>query len=678
MADRRYTAFISYSHRDKRIANWLHHALETYRLPPHLIAQGKHERLRPIFKDRDELAAAESLDEAIESAILHSDALIILCSPAAAESPWIAREIDCYKRLNGDRGVLPVVVEGDPPDCFPAPLLVHYEDGAPTERKAEPVAADMRPEGDGRKLAKLKLVAALTGVDLDHLVQRDAARRQRKLAVVAGVSALGMIGTSALAAYAIDQRNEAREQRAEADGLIEYMLTDLRQQLEPVGRLELLDGVGQRAMDYYARQKLSDLSATELGRRARAVQLVAEVQNLRGNNAEALPAFRQSARTTAELLARRPDDPERMFNHGQSLFWVGYIAWQHGKMDEAKTAMQAYADISHELAAKDRTNFDWQLEESYSLSNLGTMAQSEGELKKALVLFRKHVATMDSISQAQGRPAQYEIERAGGYSWISSTLGQLGRVKEATAAREEELRILDAVLKSDPANSEARMGRIYSLANLGQNHAYGRHRAKADRFYDEAITEFDGLSAADPENTLLLELVRSALRGKALLCWSQGRDAETTRLFDRLERIQTRLRALDPDNYEWTVTDHASLDLIRALTDRRGQPPASLIRTADRWKDAIKPEDKDAEWMLIAGHLIRGFAFERSGRSKAARAAFNRALAVPETKGEIVNFKALALRGVAARRAGDAETLRKIERRLDELDVDPMIDDRLT
>ena len=292
MAERHYKAFMSYSHRDRQVANWLHRALETYRLPPHMIAAGKAERLRPIFKDRDELPASDSLGDAIETAIRSSDALIVLCSPAAAASPWIAREVDLYKRIHGDRGVMPVVVEGEPPGNFPAPLLVHYENGEPTDREAEPIAADMRPEADGRKLAKLKLVAGLAGVDLDHLVQRDAARRQRKLVMVAGASALGMIGTTALSAYAIDQRNEAREQRAEADGLIEYMLTDLRKQLEPVGRLELLDGVGKRAMDYYARQKLADLSATELGRRARATMLVAEVQNLRGNNAEAPPAFR--------------------------------------------------------------------------------------------------------------------------------------------------------------------------------------------------------------------------------------------------------------------------------------------------------------------------------------------------------------------------------------------------
>ena len=35
----RYRAFISYSHSDERWAQWLHRALETYRLPRHLVGR---------------------------------------------------------------------------------------------------------------------------------------------------------------------------------------------------------------------------------------------------------------------------------------------------------------------------------------------------------------------------------------------------------------------------------------------------------------------------------------------------------------------------------------------------------------------------------------------------------------------------------------------------------------
>ena len=677
MAERRYKAFISYSHRDKAIAGWLHRALETYRLPKHLLDSGKAERLHPIFKDREELPAADSLGDAIALAIESSDALIVLCSPAAAKSPWIAREIDLYKRLNGDRGVFPVIVDGEPPDNFPAPLLVHYENGQPTEAKSEPIAADLRPEGDGKKLAKLKLVAGLAHVDLDTLVQRDSARRQKRLAMVAAASVLGMVGTSGLALYAIDQRNEAREQRAEADGLIEYMLTDLREQLEPVGRLELLDGVGKRAMDYYARQKLADLSATELGRRVRAVQLVAEVQNLRGNNEEALPAFRQAARTTEELLARDPDNPEAMFNHGQSLFWVGYIAWQHGQMDEAKRAMEAYADISTRLAAMDRSNLEWQMEEAYSLSNLGTMAVDDGELSRALRYFERSAEDTDRVALAEGRPDARQIELAGCLSWIATTLKQLGRISEAIDVRRDELAIYDTIIAADPANNEARKGRIFAASGLGQMLMLQGNKSDARSHLDSSITEADRLIASDPDNTLLHELTRGGISHRAMLAWSQGDHALATRNFDRLERLQNDLRRRDPKNYQWNVADPASLELKRALTDRSQAPPESLRRMTGNSRDIARKADRESEWMLVAASLIDGFAYERENNFKAARESFRNAATVPETKGERIDLNAIALRAKAAEKAGQAKIAARMNKKLAELEVDPVIDDRL-
>src|SRR6476659_4338089 len=66
----RYYAFLSYSHDDEEIADWLHDELEGFRVPHSL--QGRltengtvPKRLTPIFRDRHELAAADDLTEEI-------------------------------------------------------------------------------------------------------------------------------------------------------------------------------------------------------------------------------------------------------------------------------------------------------------------------------------------------------------------------------------------------------------------------------------------------------------------------------------------------------------------------------------------------------------------------------------------------------------------------------------
>ena len=58
---------------------------------------------------------------------------------------------------------------------------------------------------------------------------------------VAGGSLVGMVVASGLAVTAIQARDAARDQRREAEGLVGFMLGDLRTKLEPIGRLDVLD-----------------------------------------------------------------------------------------------------------------------------------------------------------------------------------------------------------------------------------------------------------------------------------------------------------------------------------------------------------------------------------------------------------------------------------------------------
>ncbi|MBB3764390.1 toll/interleukin-1 receptor domain-containing protein [Sphingomicrobium lutaoense] len=678
MGERRYKAFLSYSHRDKAVANWLHRALETYRLPEDLVAEGAPERLHPIFKDREELAAADDLGAAIREAIHESQAMIVLCSPDAAASPWIAKEVDAFKREHGDRDVYPVVVAGEPPDNFPPPLRTHYEHGAPGEGLAEPVAADLRPEGDGRKLARLKLVAGLAGVPLDRLVQRDQARKQKRLAMVAAASLLGMVGTSGLALYAIDQRDEAREQRAEADGLIEFMLTDLRKQLEPVGRLELLDSVGARALDYYARQKLKEMSHSELGRRARAVQLVAEVQNLRGNNEAALPAFREAARTTAELLERRPDDPEAMFNHGQSLFWVGYIAWQHERLDEARRALRGYADISERLAAKDRTNLDWQMEAAYSQTNLGALAVEEGRHEEALAYFEQGVRDTERVAQAEGRPPARMISVAEAESWVSTTLASLGRWRDSARSRMRQIEVYRSILEQDANNHDALQGLVFALGQMGMIHMMtGEHRA-AQSDLDEAIAGARTLRAADADNTLSVELALDAWINRGLLHFAQGRDQLAREDFRTARELAADLARRDRDNPVWNKDNLARVDLHEALTVEKAMAPRAMAELAGRWISRLADEPVKYEWELVAAHLLHGEAMRREGRAGDARTAWRKALAVAGKEADPNGYRSLALKAAAAERLGERSRAREYRGRLQRMGIDPPIDEGLT
>jgi TIR domain-containing protein len=124
----KYRAFISYSHADANWAKWLHRALEGFRIDKDLVGRETAtgaipKALRPIFRDRDEFTAGQTLSDQTLAALDASHALIVICSPPAANSRYVNEEIRLFKSRHPEQPVIPLIVEGKPgdpePECFP-------------------------------------------------------------------------------------------------------------------------------------------------------------------------------------------------------------------------------------------------------------------------------------------------------------------------------------------------------------------------------------------------------------------------------------------------------------------------------------------------------------------------------------------------------------------------------
>ena len=213
---KRYAAFISYSHANAEWAKWLHEKLEKFVLPEKktktvkgakvavhvalrkksrtgkkkqrmldvlpverwkeslidfkddvvaevrgmlkrksVAAEGR--RIYPVFRDQDELPTSADLSTAINDALRRSEFLLVICSPAAAQSRWVNEEVRLFKILGRESRILAMVVDGEPNasyenkggrteiECFP-PALRYWvdKDGETTEQRVEPLAADLR------------------------------------------------------------------------------------------------------------------------------------------------------------------------------------------------------------------------------------------------------------------------------------------------------------------------------------------------------------------------------------------------------------------------------------------------------------------------------------------------------------------------------------------------------
>ena len=650
-----YYAFLSYSHKDQMMVDWLHRELERFRVPRVLAGQLTPngvipKRLTPIFRDRHELAAADDLGEEIREALAASRYLIVLCSPDAARSRWVNAEIETFKRTRPDGCVLAAIVGGDPfasdvagrenEECFPPALREKYDRrGRPTGKRAEPLAADLRESGDGKRTGFLKLVAGMLEVGLDDLVQRDTTQRHRRLAYATAASIAGMAITSSLAVAALQARDAARDQRREAEGLVAFMVGDLKDKLEPIGRLDALDGVGSRVLAYYSKQDTSELTDAALIQRARALSLTAQVAYLRGDYDGASRLYREAMAGTGEAVSRDPEDAKRLFDHAQNVFWVGELARARGQTDRAITAYSEYKRLADRLVEIEPDNLKWRMEALYGVENLGISLYNKRRFPEAARQFESALRPMESLASVDLGNRTYQKELSTVFAWLADAQRAQGNLGAAVRLRERQISLLNGVIASGVTDVEFRQHLVPAHQALG---ILLMSQGQSRRGLDElrlAVDEADRLVPIEPDNKLWKGLAANAKLELAKALHSLGRNDEAARQTGAACSIVARLGAARPVSSRQT----ACLTLRSRLALESGANAVALALAqqalasaqAERSEDPVKDRHR-----VAAAFRLRGDVRQQMGDREQARIDWSSALAsippgVPETTFEM-------------------------------------------
>jgi tetratricopeptide (TPR) repeat protein len=306
----RYSAFISYNHRDREWAKWLHRALEHYRVPKRLWGRPAPwgelgARLPPVFRDRDELATSADLAASVRAALAEAATLVVICSPNSARSRWVDEEIRTFIAQGRARLIRLIIVDGEPhsgdpaTECLPPSLV---QEGAP-----EPLAADVRAEADGKQGAKLKVLAGILDVPYDELRQREAARRQRRLIALATAASVGFLIMSALTAFALASRADAVRQRHVAE---QRTLTAERTLDFVKGMFAVADPSEARGATITAREILDGAAQKLDGSLAGEPTVKAELGLTLSEVYGALGLYQESDGLVRRTLALSPVEPE--------------------------------------------------------------------------------------------------------------------------------------------------------------------------------------------------------------------------------------------------------------------------------------------------------------------------------------------------------------------------------
>jgi tetratricopeptide (TPR) repeat protein len=639
----KYRAFLSYSHRDKAWGKWLHSGLESYRIDKDLIGRETPtgpvpKTLRPIFRDREDFSAGHSLTAQTIAALEASQFLIIICSPNAAQSVYVNEEVRRFKALGRAERIIPVIVSGEPGDpvceCFPQALRVKLgPDGCPTGEREEPIAADARPHGDGKEIAKQKVVAGLLGLGLDEIVRRaERARRRRNRiwAALAGVFLILAVGTTASGVYAWQQlkTNEALLDRTlkRATDVVDTAVTQAT--LYGVSRVLTLKLLEQ------AEGLIDDVA--ELGRETpqlryrKAWMLIEFARNyeILGDTNRQWARAAEAHRLLALLVSEKPGDVT--YQHDLSVAYneLGDVRVRQGNLAEALTSYRASLAIRERLFEADPNNAGWQSALSLSYGKVGQVLVDQGNLAEAIASLRGSIAVGERLTRAY--PNNHNLDHLSvSYTKIGNALRTQANRVEALSFFRKSHDIREWLAKTEPNSTRMQLNLSGSYENIGDELLAQGELAEALASYRNSVPTIERLANADPSNTGWQRDLAMAYGRVGRVLLAQGEADQALTSFRDGLIITERLANSDPNNAGWQRDLSVSYEKVGDALKEKGllaEALTSFRRSLAISERLAKTDPSNAVWQ----HDLSVF-YEKVGGVLAEQGNLGEALASHRT-----------------------------------------------
>jgi tetratricopeptide (TPR) repeat protein len=508
---------------------------------------------------------------------------------------------------NSSEEVLASVVSGD------VPALAAIQPDVPADLLAI-VAKAMAFAADDRYRTARELAHDLRRFQTGQLVSvhrysagqlvRRWLRRHRAAVTVIAIALAVLVGFGVLSIHQIlvaehaadEQRRAAVQNRGDAEDLMTFMLGDLREKLQPIGKLDLLDSVAKKATVYYERRD----SKTLADRREHAVALgslgdvllaqghtadaivqyraaLAETVGLvaadptnaswqrdlsirhshlgtalatQGDTTAALDEYRQDLAISASLAAAAPDDLTRQRDVSVSHEKIADMLDTQGKFTEALAEYRASLAISERLAQLAPSD-NRERDVSVGHERLGDLLAAHEDTDAGLREHRAALAIRERLGARDPSNTDWQRDLSGSHTEIGELLTIQGDFPGALVELEAALQINNKLAARDPSNADWQAILAFTHSNLGKTL---RRQGKPDEalpHYRAALAIQERLVAQDPTHTDRLRDVEVSHRGIGEILEQHKDNAGALAEFKLQLEIATKLEALDGTNAVW-------------------------------------------------------------------------------------------------------------------------------
>ncbi|WP_158768451.1 winged helix-turn-helix domain-containing protein [Paraglaciecola sp. L1A13] len=396
----------------------------------------------------------------------------------------------------------------------------------------------------------------------------------------------------------------AQQKRLEAESLLGFMVGEFADKLRSVKRMDLLDGISNKALEYFSQQDeeveaslFPSLTSTEQNfktrsQHAQTLAAMGEVAYSRNKNDEAKQAFASAQTILDKLYKIQPENSELLKALGANAFWLGQLAMDRAEFTSAKPHFEEYLSFSKLMNQLKPNSDDAKLELSYAYLAMGAVTNKLQTLSEAKVAFEKALSLQYQLVDGISDTDISHLKVANTLEWLAETEEQLGSLQQAVHTREKVQNIIANLLITHSDNANLIESLAYSyLNNANVLYYLGQYNA-ANRSALSAKANLDTLLLQDPSNEIWqLDLLSAHAINLYLSALTHSAPSNQSIALVDFERILARARIYYTSitiiikgyqlNGNWALAERAITLATSKLEQLLSEQPANqLLSTA--------------------------------------------------------------------------------------------------
>lgn len=269
----------------------------------------------------------------------------------------------------------------------------------------------------------------------------------------------------------IEAEKLALQKRLAAEDLLGFMVGDFADKMRGIGRMDLLDGISNKALEYFTdfsnKEDDAHLSFDARFQHGQTLEAMGEVAYSRNKIDEARSALLAAQEKMLPLLELQPENLALLKTLGANAFWLGQLKYDVSDWAASRPFFEQYLAYSQTMYALAPEDKDALMELSYAHNTLGSVSMKQQEFAKAQQDFEESLRLKLLALAKAPEDSQLIADVANARSWLASALTSLGDIDTAIKLQEETRnQLLNSPNQSDAYMRDRLASTLGRLAEL--------------------------------------------------------------------------------------------------------------------------------------------------------------------------------------------------------------------